>query len=687
VRLVIFRSLVVLSVGALFLVGVLYVASTVDARAPAVVTFSLTQSLPDEPDTALITTSIEVVFNEPVQVDAGTAPITIQPAVEGTVSWSGSTMFFTPGGPLELETEYVATIGEGIRDRSGNRIAEPPPSFAFRTAGRPSVAETDPSDGARDVAVDEPLLITFSTLMDTGSVERALEVEPAVEYALRWSGEVLEIDPAGSLEPGRDYRVEIGGEAADVAGVAVGEPSVVRFRTVAAGLEPIAFLPSDGVDGIAPTAPIAIMFDRAIDADSVVDDLVTIGPSVAGTLEVVSPEGDPVDDEDAERGTVLRFTPSGALPLNTTFDVTIAAGLRALDGGRMAEDASWSFTTGAPASTLSNRITFISDRSGVPNVWAMNADGSGQHQVSTELIAVVDYAVSPDGSRIVIADGRRLVAMRADGSDRRVLTDDGVLEFDPAFAPDGQRLAFGRADADTGDGLGLWLGNAEGGDATSVELPAEIGADPTPTPGEEGAGLLRAPRFSPDGQAVAFVDATGSVAILELPAERVTRVDAIAEAPPAWLPDSSAVLVTHRTSGPPGELVGDDGRVLPLGGRPWEAVEVGLMNRSGTTLAETEIGAGASVLAVDRVGRVAYLDRDGHLMLADAPDERGDPVEGVEDVTVASAAFATGEDAMAIVVVPLDDPDGTSGTLEHLDLESGERTLLAPNGARPRWLP
>jgi hypothetical protein len=94
-----------------------------------------------------------------------------------------------------------------------------------------------------------------------------------------------------------------------------------------------------------------------------------------------------------------------------------------------------------------------------------------------------------------------------------------------------------------------------------------------------------------------------------------------------------------------------------------------------------------SVLAVDRVGRVAYLDRGGHLLVSEAPDERGDPVEGMEDVTVASAAFATGEDAMAIVVVPLDDPDGTSGTLEHLDLDSGERTILAPDGAHPRWLP
>lgn len=688
-RQVLFRSLVVLAVGALVLIGVLYVASTVDARSPEVVGFALTQSLPDDPDTALITTSVEVDFNEPVQVDAGTAPLTLAPAVEGTVSWSGSTMIFTPRDPLALETSYVATVGSGIRDLAGNRIGTPPPAFTFMTAGRPSVAETLPDDGARDIPVDEPLLITFSTLMDTGSVERALSVEPSIDYELRWSGEVLEVAPVEGLEPDREYVIRITGEAADVAGVALDEPITVRFRTVAAGLEPMAVAPADGIDGIAPSAPIAVIFDRAIDPDSVSADLITIVPNVAGSLDVVSPAGDSAADADPGTATVLRFTPSGRLPLNTTFEISIGPGLRALDGGRMAERLAWSFTTGAPAATLSNQITFISDRGGVANVWAMNPDGSGQHQVSTELTSVLDYAVTPDGSRIVVGDGRRLITSRADGSGRSVLTDDGVLEFDPAYAPNGQRLAFGRADAETGEGLGLWLSSTDGGDAMEVELPPEVGAEPTPSPtdGEGRPGLLRAPRFSPDGQALAFVDLDGSVAILELPSERLTRVEAAAEAAPIWMPDSSGILITHNARGVGRGLIGPDGRVQPMGGRPWDAIVVGLMSRSGTRLLETAIGPGAAVLGVDRDGRVAHLDADGRLHLSDGPDDGGEVAPGAEDATVASAAFAAGEDAMAIVVLPLDDPDGSSGTLELLDLETGERTVLAPLGSRPRWLP
>ncbi|HEX9609696.1 MAG TPA: Ig-like domain-containing protein [Candidatus Limnocylindria bacterium] len=677
-RLIVFRSLVVLSVGALVLLAVLYVASTVDARPPEVLGFELTQSLPDDRETALITTSLEVTFNEPVQVDAGTAPLVLAPAVEGSVSWSGSTMIFTPRDRLALETTYVATVGSGIRDLSGNRIRTPPPTFTFTTSGRPAVAETLPEDGARDVAVEDPLQITFSTFMDTESVERELSIEPEIPHELRWSGEVLEIVPADALAPGRAYVIRIGGAAADVAGVALGEPVTISFRTVAAGLEPVGVFPAEGVDGIAPSTSIAVVFDRPIDPDSASADLVTIGPDIAGSLEVVSPEGSPVEDADATSGTILRFTPSGPLPLNTTFEVSIAPGLRAVDGGRMAEPLTWSFTTGAPAAALSNQVTFISDRAGIANVWAMNPDGSGQHQVSTELRPVLDYAVSPDGSRMVVADGRRLIAMRADGSGREVLTDEGHLEFDPAYAPDGQRLAFGRADAATGEGLGLWISSADGDDPRQVELPAEIGADPTPSPSDgDGSGLLRAPQFSPDGQALAFVDLAGSVAILELPSERLTSVESVAVAPPAWLPDSSAILVTHRPRAVGVRLLSPDGLVHPMEGQA-EDLSVGLMSRSGTALGETAIGAGTTLAGIDRNGRVAYL-AGGRLYLSDGPDDAGELVPATADEEVLGAAFATGEDAMVLVVAP--------GRLELLDLETGERTVLAPEGSRPRWLP
>ncbi len=473
-RSVVLRSLAVVGIGAVVLAGVLYLASTVDGRPPTVVDVALTQTLPDEPTLGLTTTSLEVTFTEPVEQASAVDALSIEPAVEGTVSWSGTVMIYTPSEPLSLATSYTVSIAPSVADLAGNRMTDPPPPFVFSTTGPPEVTETEPADGATDVALEAPIALRFSTLMDTASVEAALRLRPSFAHEVRWSGQLLEIVPTEPLLPETEYRVEIGSDAFDVSGVALETPASLSFTTLAPGLDLSLLVPSDGTDGIAQTSPIAVFFDRPIDPDSLSDEVLTLTPTVAGSIDLVDELGnEPADTED---GRVLRFTPSGPLPANTTFEVVLAPGITGMSGGGLAEPVSWTFTTGAPRTTLSNQITFLTDRAGVPNLWAMNVDGTAAHQLSTELTAVLDYAVSPDGNSFVVGDGRRLVMVDADGSNRRVLTEEGFLEFDPTYAPNGQRLAFARADATTGSGLGIWE-RAIPGDPERIEIPADETTD------------------------------------------------------------------------------------------------------------------------------------------------------------------------------------------------------------------
>ena len=678
-RSILLRSLIVIGAGGLVLAGLLYVASTVDARPPAVLEVRLTQPLADDAQRALITTSFEVVFSETVDPESASAALLLEPAVEGAVSWSGSTMIFTPRDPLELETSYAISVGDGVRDMSGNQMQELPPPFEFVTAGRPSLLGAIPSDGSSDVPLTESIALTFSSLMDTASVEAALRLRPAFAHDLRWSGELLEIVPTQPLRPGLDYELSIGDAAADVAGVSLAEPIRLGFRTVAPGLAADQLVPADGIEGIAVTSPIAVVFDQPIDPGSASADLLTISPAVAGSIEVERLPDEPASDDGS--GRVLRFTPSGPLPSNTTFDVELAPGVASTSGGRLAGPTSWSFTTGAPVSGISNQITFITDRSGVANVWAMNPDGSGKRQLSAELVPVVDYAVAPDGTSFVVADGWRLVYQRSDGSDRRSLTDDGLLEFDPAYAPNSQEVAFARADAESGAGLGLWRWEIGGGDATAIELPRAIGETPDPSAGgEESAEALRAPRYSPDGGALAFVDLAGRVGIVELPSQRLTRVAFRAAAGPLWLGDSGALLLSgargqQTLPGPAFEAP-----VLPLdpGGRD----DVFRLARSGTSVNETPLGVGSEPMAVGADGTIAYVDSDGALRLTDLANSASGP-RVLADERVAAAAFAPGEPTMVIVIAA----EGERGSIELFEIETRRRTPLAPDGSRPRWLP
>ena len=686
-RAVVLRSLVVVALGAVILSGVLYIASTVDGRAPRVVEIRLTQPFPDEPSRALITTSLEIEFTEPVDPGSATDAVTIDPAVDGSTSWSGSTMIFTPVDPLELATSYTVEVTAGIQDLAGNVMTDLPPPFAFETAGSPEVVETEPVDGTDGVALDAPISITFSTLMDTASVEAALRLQPAFAHELRWSGRLLEIVPAASLEPEREYEVTIGDGAFDVSGVAIEAPTTVSFTTVAPGLETTLLLPADGTDGIAPATPIAVVFDRGIDPGSVSDERLTIQPEVAGSLELVDANGD--EPADPSEGRVLRFVPSGPLPANTTFDVVLQPGIASLDGGGITQPISWSFTTGAPLIRLSNVVAFLSDRGGVSNLWVMNLDGTAPRQLSAELTPVLDYAIAPDGSSFVVGDGHRLVMVAADGGDRRVLTAEGNLEFDPTYAPNGQRIAFARRDAETGAGLGLWERLIDGSDSAPVNVAPDPAAPPSPSPpgtADARPAWMRAPRYAPDGSAIAFIDPTGWVGIVELEDGSVTRARYEAEGPPAWLPDGSAVLVSGRPAATDIDPPRPEAPIGPM--EPGDVLGTSVLDRSGSGLEEGGFGSGASVLAVAPDGRIAYVRDDRALHLTDDPDQIGPVPVALIGEAVGAAAFAPGEGALIVIILPRTDPDRAGGgRIERISLDGGGREILSNDGRRPRWLP
>lgn len=678
-RAVILRSLLVIGLGGLVLAGVLYVASTIDARPPQVLSISVTQPVGGDAGLALITTSIEIAFNEPVDLDAAEAAVRVDPGVSGAASWSGSTMIFTPDEALDLESSYTVSLAAGVRDLAGNEMAELPPPFSFRTAGRPTVVETVPADGATDVALDAPIQLRFSSLMDTPSVEAGLSLAPAFGHELRWSEALLEIVPTEPLSPDRDYRVVIDGTVADVAGVQLGDEVTLVFRTVAPGLAIEQLVPADGVEGIAPATSIGVVFDRSIDPASVVEELMVITPEVAGSLAVAPLPGEPAADDGS--GRVLLFTPSGPLPPTTTFTVELTPGVTGAEGDRgLAEPVTWTFTTGPPPSEISNQITFLSDRSGITNLWAMNADGTGQRQLSAELAPIRDYAVAPDGSSVVVGDGRRLVFLRADGTDRRVLTGDDAWDLDATYAPGGDRIAFVRFEVATGTGLGLWQWEVGGGDPQPMELPDDPPASPAPSPVGAEDRRYRAPRFAPDESALAFVDLAGAVGVVELSAERLTLVPFSATAAPIWLADSSALLLTGAASRAPSrELEVPAG---PLEPGPSDAIH--RLARSGGATSETPLERGWRVIAIGPDGRLAYTDALGRLGIAATVGSAGIPTL-VDDERVVAAAFAPGEAFMVIVVA--DSDSDSMGSVELIDLESGARTPLAPDGASPRWLP
>jgi hypothetical protein len=686
------RTVAVLAIGLAVLAAILYYASTFDGRGPTVVGISLTQHLTGDDKQALTTSSIEVDFSEPVTHSSAEGAFAISPAVDGAFSWSSTSMTFTPAARLPLRTEFAVTIGRGVRDQAGNPISGAPNTFSFATVGNPTVVASDPADGEEGVALDAPIAIDFSTLMDTASVEAAIAVQPGGRISLRWSRERLTIEPITPWQPNLQYSVAIGVGARDQAGTPLERPYLLSFRTVASGIRVRTIVPADGVAGVAVTTPIAVVFDQALDPSSVQDDILTITPAVAGSLDLVASPGAAGIADAARR--ILRFQPSGALAPNTTYHVALGPGLRGTDGAGMPAGESWTFTTGAPTQTLSNQILFLSDRAGIANLWAMNPDGSNQRQLSAELSPVTGYSVAPDGRSFITGDGAAIIWQRADGTARRLLTDAGVVEYDPAYSPDGTVITFGRADPVLGSGLGLWMRDADGSDARPIQLPEGVSASPsvgaaTPVP------LLRAPRLSADGTALAFVDEAGTVDILDLELKQLASAPFMALSEPVWLPDGSGVLVAGL---PAASGVGEhpyrpysavdalDPASRSLGATQVAAAHVVRMDRFATSVTSTAFGSGASRPAVDSRGRYAFIRlagadvESGSLWLASALDDAGSEIAIPSDRRPATASFAPEPGAILI-------GQAEPGGIWIIDLASGGGRRLATDGWLPRWLP
>lgn len=646
-------------VALMFLVLVLADATLVDRRPPSVTEVRLSATAGGDRIAEPIA-SINVAFSEALRTTTAESRFHIVPLVAGALTWDGSTLIFTPSEPLPAATNFVVTVDPGYVDLAGNVATTGIEAWAFATAGPPRVLASVPADGALGLAIDTTVELQFDRLMDTASVERAIVISPHASFAATWSGSRVSLAFERGLAFGTTYTLELATTAADTAGAHLVAPFGMQFSTVSAGLE-ARVVPADDVAGIAVRSPIAVLFDGPIEPASAVDAL-TVTPSVGGDIEVVSdPNGGPAS--------VLVFQPSSPLAENTTYTVTLSPVIKKLDDpGQVAAGRTWSFTTGSETESAQNQIAFLSDRSGVTNLWLVNPDGTNARQLTWELAPVTAFDVTGDGRRLVYATGDVVATQNVDGSDAQVVTEAGDVEGAPRLSPDETRILLARRGV-TGADLGWWLVPTPWtfGDKRQVLLSG----------GPAAAGPLSPPQPT--------FDADGGHALVPLADGSLVVVDLLADGEPA--PTSPTGV---RAFGPP----------------TWSSfadvfVVAGMAGSESTPFVHRIDAAGhdTSLHGIDKVGGPIAVDERGRMLVARTASGAGrgllllGPEGGeLDDLTIdrvlidAVATFSP--DGQRVVVArSLDDGTGGSAGLWLIDLESGTHSQLTIDGSEPRWLP
>ena len=147
-----------------------------------------------------------------------------------------------------------------------------------------------------------------------------------------------------------------------------------------------------------------------------------------------------------------------------------------------------------------------------PEIWVMNADGSGSRPLTENAFPETDPAWSPDGTTIAFESSRRpepfldtddnIYAMDADGTNQRNLTasicSGGTCSYqghdnDPAWSPDGEKIAYVHA-GETGSAGGradIWTMDPDGTNRTPLTGTKDV--------------FDFMPAWSPDGTKIAYV--------------------------------------------------------------------------------------------------------------------------------------------------------------------------------------
>lgn len=179
-------------------------------------------------------------------------------------------------------------------------------------------------------------------------------------------------------------------------------------------------------------------------------------------------------------------------------------------------------------------LTFVSQRAGPDEIFAIESDGSGVARVSDGTASDLTPSWSADGARIAFASNRgaggnyEIYAMNRDGTGVHAITSAGGFNWFPAWSPDGSRIAFESAR----DGFpAVYVINADGRGLT--RLTADSAGDEHPT-------------WSPDGSRIAFASARGGASQIYTMAPdgtdpRVLTQSADPATAPVYSPDGSRI--------------------------------------------------------------------------------------------------------------------------------------------------
>ncbi|MDD2539922.1 MAG: Ig-like domain-containing protein [Desulfuromonadaceae bacterium] len=361
-----------------FIVFALLLAFSVQSFAAKVVPTVVTAStVPSASTDVALNTTVSVTFSTGmttssittssfyIEDSAGNQVVTNNPVASN----SNKTFTITPTANLAACGTYTIIVTTSVQSSSspkGNLVTQYSKTFQTITdASAPTVTGRVPAVGATGVNESSPVMVTFSKLMDTTTIDATVfgldnGATGNITFSTASNVTTALYTPSPNLVSSTLYRATVGTGAKSACNVAMSAPYSWTFTTRDTDAPFVtSTAPSSGAVNIARTSPISINFNEAMQTLSSANISVTDGTTaVIGTVTF-----------DTTSKLTATFTPTSALRFSTVYYVTVT-GARDLAGNTMAPNPyTFSFTTVAEEiMQYCNIPPFVSTNLMLPNV-------------------------------------------------------------------------------------------------------------------------------------------------------------------------------------------------------------------------------------------------------------------------------------------------------------------------------
>ena len=184
---------------------------------------------------------LQVTFDQPMDTGSVQSAFSILPTVSGDFEWPfPHIMRFKPAGAgFERAERYTVTLSQEARSQAGLPLRTPF-EFHFNTVGFLEVTNTQPADGAEEVATDTTVTVLFNrpvvplvAIEDQSSLPQPLTFVPPVRGQGEWlNTSIYTFTPEDGFEPATTYKARVAAGLADSTGGVLSEDYEWEFTTI-----------------------------------------------------------------------------------------------------------------------------------------------------------------------------------------------------------------------------------------------------------------------------------------------------------------------------------------------------------------------------------------------------------------------------------------------------------------------